>query len=136
MLKMMEFGVTAWGSEGGSNPLMTILIVVFALLLSGAIGRGLWVWFRNNHSPLQTVNARVAAKRMKVSGHGMHTMGNVSAMNGVHSPTYTRYFATFETEDGRRVELGVRDSEYGMLAENDRGLLSFQGTRYLGFERN
>ena len=33
------------------------------------------------------------------------------------------------------MELHVSGSEYGMLAEGDRGFLTFQGTRYLGFER-
>ena len=126
---------STWGNAGGSSPLMTILIAVFAVLLAGAIGRGLWVWIRNNRSPVQTVNARVAAKRMKVTGHGMTAGRNTAAMNGLHSSTYTDYFATFETEDGRRLELGVKDSEYGMLAEGDRGSLTYQGTRYLGFER-
>lgn len=42
---------------------------------------------------------------------------------------------TFELENGKRLELGVKDPEYGMLAEGDRGRLSYQGTRYLGFER-
>ena len=133
---MMNFGITTtMGSEGGSFPLMTILIVIFGVFLAVAIGRGLWVWIRNNNSPVQTVDARVAAKRMKVTGHGMTPAGSVSAMNGLHSSTYTRYFATFEMENGKRLELSVNDSEYGMLAENDRGHLSFQGTRYLGFER-
>ncbi|MFR6039688.1 MAG: DUF2500 family protein, partial [Faecalibacterium prausnitzii] len=27
-------------------------------------------------------------------------------------------------------------SDYGMLVEGDIGKLSFQGTRYLGFQRN
>ena len=115
---------------------MTILIAVFAILLIGAIGRGLYVWTRNNRAPQETTDARVVAKRMKVSGHGMHTAGYNSSMRTMGSPTYTRYFATFEMDDnGRRLELNVNDSEYGMLAENDRGRLSFQGTRYLGFER-
>ena len=56
-------------------------------------------------------------------------------MRAMGSPTYTRYFATFEMDNGRRMELNVKDSEYGMLAEGDQGRLSFQGTRYLGFER-
>jgi len=30
----------------------------------------------------------------------------------------------------------VRSTEYGLLVENDIGKLTFQGTRYLGFERN
>lgn len=115
---------------------MTILIVVFAVLLIGAVGRGVYVWLRNNRSPQETVEARVVAKRMKVSGHGgTTTTRNISAMNTVSSSTYTRYFATFELENGRRLELGVKEHEYGMLAEGDQGRLSYQGTRYLGFER-
>lgn len=99
------------------------------------IGRAVYVWIRNNRSPVQTMNARVVSKRMKVSGHGMHTAGNNASMRAMGSPTYTRYFATFEMDNGRRMELNVKDSEYGMLAEGDQGRLSFQGTRYLGFER-
>ena len=34
------------------------------------------------------------------------------------------------------MELSVSGSEYGMLVEGDRGGLSFQGTRYLSFERS
>ena len=131
----MNFGTTV-GFEGGSSPLMTILIAVFAALLAGAIGRGRYVWIRNNQAPQETANARVAEKRMKVSGHGGTVMtGHVTAMNTVHSSTYTQYFVTFEMENGRRLELGVKDPEYGMLAEGDLGRLSWQGTRYLGFER-
>ena len=42
---------------------------------------------------------------------------------------------TFEVESGDRIELELSGTEYGMLAEGDYGKLSFQGTRYLGFER-
>ena len=38
-------------------------------------------------------------------------------------------------ESGDRMELSVTGREYGMLSEGDAGRLSFQGTRYLGFER-
>lgn len=33
------------------------------------------------------------------------------------------------------MELRVDGNEYGMLVEQDGGLLSFQGTRYISFER-
>jgi hypothetical protein len=33
------------------------------------------------------------------------------------------------------MELRVDGEEYGLLVEGDQGLLTFQGTRYLGFER-
>ena len=38
-------------------------------------------------------------------------------------------------ESGDRMELSVDDSEYGMLVEGDEGKLTFQGSRYLGFEQ-
>ncbi|MBS7029426.1 MAG: DUF2500 domain-containing protein [Faecalibacterium prausnitzii] len=50
-----------------------------------------------------------------------------------HSP---RLYVTFQVESGDRMELEVDGSDYGMLVEGDIGKLSFQGTRYLGFERN
>ena len=40
-----------------------------------------------------------------------------------------------EIESGDRVELHAAGSEYGLLIEGDKGKLSFQGTRFLGFER-
>ena len=114
---------------------MIALIAVFVILLAVVIGRGLFVWIRNNNSPRQTENAKVVSKRMKVTGHGGTVMRNSSTINHVNSSTYTNYFVTFELDNGKRVELGMKDAEYGMLAEGDRGQLTFQGTRYLGFER-
>ena len=52
--------------------------------------------------------------------------------HAIHS---TSYYVTFEVESGDRIELEVNGLEYGMLVEGDCGKLSFQGTRYLGFER-
>ena len=131
----MSFGTT-WGSGEGFSPIVTIAIAVFAVLLIGAVGRGLYVWMKNNRSPQETADAKVVAKRMKVSGHGGHVMTrNASTLHTVHSSTDTWYFVTFELENGRRLEFRVKESEYGMLAEGDRGRLSYQGTRYLGFDR-
>jgi hypothetical protein len=40
-----------------------------------------------------------------------------------------------EVDSGGRMEFAVDGSGFGMLAEGDGGKLSFQGTRYLGFQR-
>ena len=45
------------------------------------------------------------------------------------------YYVTFQMESGDRMEFQVSGIEYGMLAEGDTGELTFQGTRYLAFER-
>ncbi len=124
----------SYSSQGGMPVLMIVLIAIFALLLLGTLGRALFIWIRNNNSPKQTVDARVVTKRMKVQGFGRSMNGAGSTMHAGGS-TYSRYFVTFELEKGKRIELGVKDSEFGMLAEGDEGVLSFQGTRYLGFEQ-
>ena len=72
-----------------------------------------------------TVEALVGGRRAKVSGYS----GGSGRRNS------TAYYVTFEVASDDRMELRLSGSEYGMLAEGDRGQLSFQGTRYLGFER-
>ena len=42
---------------------------------------------------------------------------------------------TFQFDSGDRMELQMQGHEFGLLIEGDSGKLTFQGTRYLGFER-
>lgn len=51
------------------------------------------------------------------------------------SSAYTTYYVTFEFESGDRLEFHISGKEYGLLSESDTGILSFQGSRYLGFQR-
>lgn len=107
-----------------------VFFLVIGTFLVTAI-RGIIQWNKNNHSPRLTVNATVVTKRTNVSRHHHHHGDNHVG----HTTTSTTYYVTFEVESGDRMELRMDGSEYGMLAEGDRGKLSFQGTRYLGFER-
>ncbi len=118
---------------GGFNLLFGIFPFLFLTVFAIVIGtfivfavRGVMTWNKNNASPRLTVSAEVVSKRTQVSHH--HHQDSMS-----HSST--SYYATFQVESGDRVELPLSGSEYGMLAEGDRGSLTFQGTRYLGFER-
>lgn len=116
---------------GGGFQVMFFL--VFGLILCIAlftIIKGLTQWSQNNNSPRLTVPATVVAKRTQVTHHH-HQHGNA----GMHMTHSTTYYATFQVESGDRMELHLSGTEYGMLAEGDIGMLAFQGTRYLGFER-
>ena len=97
--------------------------------------KGIGQWNKNNHSPRLTVDARVVAKRMDVTHHHHPNAGDATGAHGYSATSSTSYYATFEVESGDRMELALSGGEYGLLAEGDRGRLSFQGTRYLGFER-
>ena len=106
-------------------------IVIFGLIIYRLIKSGM-EWNKNNNSPVLTVSAKVVAKRMAVSGHMHHNATDVSSSYHTSS---TAYYVTFEVENGDRMELKAPDREYGMLVEGDFGKLTFQGTRFKGFER-
>ena len=106
-----------------------VFVIVIGMFIVTAI-RGIGEWNKNNHSPRLTVTATVVAKRTNVSHHHH---GGVNEHH--HHHTSTTYYVTFQVESGDRMELQVSGQEYGMVVEGDVGNLTFQGTRYLGFER-
>ena len=113
-------------------PVMVFLVffLVFGVFIVTAV-KGIGEWNKNNHSPRLTVPATVVAKRTNVSHHHHHHgAGHVG-----HTTRSTTYYATFQFASGDRMEMHMTGQEYGMLVEGDRGNLTFQGTRYLGFER-
>ena len=130
---MMGFG--HFGGFGGFSVMFGIVFILFVVVFLMIIVKGLTQWNKNNHLPRLTVDATVVAKRMDVSHHRHANAGDATGAHGYHTSTSTTYYVTFEVESGDRMELHVPGSEYGMLIEGDKGRLTFQGTRYLGFER-
>lgn len=98
-----------------------VFIIVISVIIITVI-KNISSWNKNNNSPVLTVQAKVVTKRTAVRGGGEHR-------------AYNDYFVTFEVESGDRMELEVKDNDYGILVEGDQGHLHFQGTRYLGFNR-
>ncbi len=97
--------------------------------------KGIGTWHKNNNSPRLTVEATVVSKRQNVDVHHHPNGGDATGAHGMHTTTSTTYYVTFQVASGDRMELHVSGREYGMMAEGDFGELTFQGTRYLGFER-
>lgn len=106
-----------------------VFILVVGMFVVTAV-RGIRQWNKNNNSPRLTVSATIVAKRTNVTRHHHNDAGG-----HYHHHTSTTYYVTFQVDSGDRMELPVNGAEYGMLVEGDRGDLSFQGTRYLGFAR-
>lgn len=106
---------------------MPLFFKLFALFILGFIAfiiiKSVRVWMTNNASPI--VNARVIAvtKRTEVWG------------GSGDSRAHTSYFITFQFEDGSRLELQVKDQDYGLIVEGDQGMLVYQGTRFKEFDR-
>lgn len=111
---------------GGFGFVSIFITIIFIIVIGGFIFlavKGIITWSKNNQSPVLSVPAEVVAKRTQTSGgHG-------------DSSASTWYYVTFQVQSGDRIELGVNGSEFGQLADNDLGILTFQGTRFQGFDR-
>lgn len=120
-----EYGM-GFGSFGIMFNLVFVIVIGTFIII--AI-KGISEWNKNNNSPRLTVSATVVGKRTKVSHHHGGTDTDI------HHHSSTTYYVTFQVESGDRMELHVSGREYGMIVEGDKGMLTFQGTRYLEFKR-
>lgn len=101
-------------------PILVVLVFVFVFgMIIFTVVSNIRQGIKNNNSPLLTVPAEIVSKRIHVQGDNSRTT----------------YYVTFEVQSGDRMEFTIDGTEYGQLVEQDLGLLSFQGTRYLSFER-
>lgn len=106
-----------------------IFFLIFGTIIFGLFN-GVKQWNSNNKQPRLSVSAIIIDKRMDISHHH-HTNDN----NMTSSSTSTSYYVTFQFESGDRMEFPIDGNEYGLLVHGDKGILKFQGTRYLGFTR-
>lgn len=105
--------------------LFSIIPVLMLVIILVNLVKSFQQWNKDNHAPRLTVPATIVGKREDYRRR----------RNGNHTSHRTYYYATFQVESGDRMELQLQGHEYGMLVEGDRGNLTFQGSRYLGFER-
>ncbi len=122
--RISGFGILFW----------IMFLAVFGIIIVILV-KNLKQWNKNNHSPRLTVDATVVTKRQNVTHSQSANAGDVTGAHGYTTSSTTTYYATFQVESGDRLELVIPGSQYGYLAEGDRGRLTFQGTRFLSFER-
>lgn len=89
------------------------------LLIAGTILYSIISRAKDRSKPVIPVRAKVVEKRTDVHGHD-------------HS--WTTYYATFELENGTRMELELPDNKAGFIIKGDEGILSFQGKLFVSFQ--
>lgn len=121
------------GLFGQMNTFMTLFIIFFlvvlVIILYSFVVRAKR-YRKDQKSPRLTVDATVVEKRTEVGHSARGDVRYGSAANA-----YTRYYATFEFDSGDRLEMEIDARVAGHLVEGDRGTLTFQGERFLAFER-
>ena len=128
---MIDNGLSGFMFNVMPGFIMIFFVLVLGIIIFGII-RGIGQWKYNNSQPILNVTAKVTAKRTNTTS-SFHGGAGETEMH--HSHSSTSYYVTFEIESGDRMELKVNGREYGQLADNDTGILKFQGTRFLEFTR-
>ncbi len=120
----MQSWMEMFGVMNTAFPIFVAVILgIIGLTAAGGIKR----YWANNRQPVLIVPSVIVGKRTEVS-HRHDTDLSVNRSD-------SKYYITFEVESGDRIEFGVSGQEYGQCSEGDEGKLTFQGSRYLGFER-
>ena len=116
------------GLFGAFDTLFPIFFfIVFALVIGTfvvGLGKSAARGIKNNASPRLTTQAHVVTRRENYRRHSRDMAG------------WTDYYVTFEVPSGDRMELEMEGEQYGLIAEGDEGQLTFQGTRFISFERD
>jgi hypothetical protein len=86
--------------------------------IKGAIGGGF--------TPKRTVDAMIVKKRLSCDRHhhGVEVFTNHEQTN---------YFITFQLDRNNRIELQVKESQYDLLFDGERGKLTYRGKRLIRF---
>ena len=104
---------------------MEVIFAIFPLFFIAVFGVMIFILvkaFQQSQEykkhPIVTVFAKVLDKRMVVRND------------------YSYDYATFELDSGDRHELRLPRESAGLIIENDQGQLTFQGDKFISFERN
>ena len=109
---MMGYGISQFETPLIVRFFIVVFVIIFILFLTVfvlVLVRGVRQAHRNNQSPVLVIEALVVSKRQHIS----RTYEHLS----------TSYYATFEAETGSRMELELSATDFGLLAEGDRGRL-------------
>lgn len=91
---------------------------VFVFIISQIVIKGV-KYAGDKGKPIIPTQAKVVDKRTHVRG----------------DHAFTTYYATFELENGERLELEIPSNKIGYIVEGDHGILSFQGELFVSFTR-
>lgn len=89
-------------------------------------------WLKNKRSPRIVVQATI----VDLGIHKYHRQRDRYAAPGRESVTINLYYAIFSLDDGEQIELRVSKLEYYKLKKGYIGTLTFQGTKYISFEKS
>jgi Protein of unknown function (DUF2500) len=110
--------------------MLVLIFIVASLGFLTAMFDNCKIWTYGGVKPIETVEAKVVNKRVKVF-HDTQSFGDM-----IPSYNYaTSYYITFEIKGEEKIEFSLTVVEFENINEGDIGMLSYQGCRLLEFEK-
>jgi hypothetical protein len=120
----------------GFNLQMEIMLVLIIAIFTAIFFRCIFEWTINKCSAMESVDAFVVAKQQGMIQQQIPNAGDATGGHGFTLQEQPWYKITFRMTDSTEKEFNVDDQSFRELKEGEKGILTYQGTRYLGFKKD
>ena len=115
---------------------MEIMLVLIIAIFTAIFFRCIFEWTINKCSAMESVDAFVVAKQQGMIQQQIPNAGDATGGHGFTLQEQPWYKITFRMTDSTEKEFNVDDQSFRELKEGEKGILTYQGTRYLGFKKD
>lgn len=92
---------------------LVVIFLIIIVIICMADANTIVCWFKNNRAPVHSMGASVLTKEINEN----------------------KYYVCFGLEDGKLKRLLVDSYVYLSLVEGEKGILTYQGTRFIRYDR-
>nr|WP_294696849.1 DUF2500 domain-containing protein [uncultured Blautia sp.] len=115
---------------------MEIMLVLIIAIFTAILFRCIFEWTINKCSAMESVDALVVAKQQGMIQQQIPNTGDATGGHGFTLQEQPWYKITFRMTDSTEKEFNVDNQSFRELKEGEKGILTYQGTRYLGFKKD
>ena len=115
---------------------MEIMLVLIIAIFTAIFFRCIFEWTINKCSAMESVDAFVVAKQQGMIQQQIPNAGDATGGHGFTLQEQPWYKITFRMTDSTEKEFNVDNQSFRELKEGEKGILTYQGTRYLGFKKD
>ena len=113
-----------------------IMLVLIIAIFTAIFFRCIFEWTINKCSAMESVDAFVVAKQQGMIQQQIPNAGDATGGHGFTLQEQPWYKITFRMTDSTEKEFNVDDQSFRELKEGEKGILTYQGPRYLGFKKD
>ena len=115
---------------------MEIMLVLIIAIFTAIFFRCIFEWTINKCSAMESVDAFVVAKQQGMIQQQIPNAGDATGGHGFTLQEQPWYKITFRMTNSTEKEFNVDNQSFRELKEGEKGILTYQGTRYLGLKKD